>query len=208
MKLLYGSSVMLGDLTGLNFRAAVTHLLEQPPCNLVTSTRKIQLYMQLPYLHPSPPHTHTQCTCMICEAIQGCMYQLYITPLGGMLLVYRHETRGVWTRGSYIGPRARVPINRNIRVRGVITDLYFVAMWFGRFYLARLGYRFFLHTFLSQFVTTSCHCYRNSLRNRQSVLGQCVCSLVLRSQCGFVIKLTQLQQWLFVCLCSCGCTLA
>ena len=47
----------------------------------------------------------------------GVMYVLVITPLRGMLLVYRPETRG------RVAPEGGGPINRNIPIRGVIIDL-------------------------------------------------------------------------------------
>ena len=44
-------------------------------------------------------------------------YVLVITPLGGMLLVYRPETRG------RVAPEGGGSINRNIPTRGVIISL-------------------------------------------------------------------------------------
>ena len=137
--------------------------------------------------------------------------------LAVLYILYRYNTsvRGVaclqaWDP-SAVGPRARVPINRNILSERCHNRFIFCCEVVQDVSLAHLGYQFFFHAFFPPFVTTSCHHYRNPHRSHQSVLGQCVCSLILRSQCGFVSKLTQLQQWLLVCSCSClccGCTLA
>ena len=53
------------------------------------------------------------------------IYVLVLTPLGGMLLVYRPETL---TRGR-VAPEWGGSINRNILTRGVIISLELVARW-------------------------------------------------------------------------------
>ena len=52
---------------------------------------------------------HCSCTHGSVSTFSNAASVLVITPLRGMLLVYRPETRG--------------PINRNIPIRGVIIDL-------------------------------------------------------------------------------------